>query len=171
MAKQLLFNVIRFVALIAMQVFLFKNMGYYNLAVAFPYVLFIMLLPLGISNLSLYIIAFLTGITVDAFYDTPGLHAAACTALAWARTIFIRLTMEADNHEKMATPLLGEVSFRWFFPYVWVLTLIHHCVLFVLETFSFIQLHYTLISIVLSCIFTVITILLFSLLFYQKKQR
>lgn len=171
MAKLLLYNALRFALLVGMQVFLFKNMGYYNLATPFPYILFLLLLPIGISNFALFVVAFLTGLTVDAFYDTLGVHAAACVALAWVRTIFLGITLEADNHEKYATPMLGEVSFRWFFPYLWVTALAHHLMLFVLEVFSFAQLHYTLLTVVLSCIFTVIIILLFSLVFYRKKRR
>jgi|SRR5690554_7178833 len=171
MAKLILYNALRFVVLVGMQVFLFKNMGYYNIATPFPYILFILLLPVGISNLGLFVVAFLTGLTVDAFYDTLGAHAAASVALAWVRTIFLGITLEADNHEKYATPMLGEVSFRWFFPYLWVTALAHHAVLFVLETFSFAQFHHTLLSVAISCIFTVIIILLFSLVFYRKKRR
>ncbi len=171
MAKLILYNTLRFVLLVGMQVFLFKNIGYYNLATPFPYILFLLLLPIGMSNLALFTVAFLTGLTVDAFYDTLGVHAAASVALAWVRTIFLGITLEADNHEKYATPMLGEVSFRWFFPYLWVTALAHHTVLFVLETFSFSHLHYTLLSIAISCIFTILIILLFSLVFYRKKRR
>lgn len=171
MVKLLLYNILRFVVLVGMQAFLFKNTGYYNLSTPFPYILFILLLPIGISNFSLFCIAFFTGLTVDAFYDTLGVHAAACAALAWVRTIFLGVTLEADNHEKYATPMLGEVSFRWFFPYLWVTTLAHHTVLYTLEVFSFSQFLYTLISIILSCIFTVVIISLFSLVFYRKKRR
>lgn len=171
MAKLLAYNIARFVVLIALQVFLFKNMGYYNLATPFPYILFILLLPLGTSNFLLYLIAFLTGIAVDAFYDTLGINAAACVALAWGRIIFLRITLQTDNYENYMTPAWGALPFRWFFLYSLLLSLFHHSVLFTLETFTFHQFHYTLIRILLSCIFTVIIILLFSLLFYRKKQR
>ncbi len=171
MAKVFSYNVIRFVVLVMLQVFLFKNIGYYNLATPFPYVLFVLLLPVGIPNVMLYCLAFITGITVDAFYDTLGVNAAACVALAWGRIIFVRITLQIDQYEKYMTPLVGTVSFRWYLLYVFVLTLFHHTVLFLLETFTFHQFHYTLTRILLSCIFTVIIILLFSLLFYQKKQR
>lgn len=171
MTRLLFYNILRFVVLVGMQVFLFKNMGYYNLATPFPYILFLLLLPIGVSNFTLFLIAVLTGLTVDAFYDTLGVHAAACSALAWVRIIFLRVTLEADNHEKYATPMLGEVSFRWFFPYLISTAFAHHTLLYVLEVFTFNQFHYTLISIVLSCIFTVLIILLFSLIFYRKKRR
>ena len=171
MAKVLSYNIVRFFVLVVLQVFLFKNMGYYNLATPFPYVLFILLLPVGMPNFILYSLAFLTGLTIDAFYDTLGVNAAACTALAWGRILFIRLTLQSDQHENYLTPALGAVPFQWFFFYILALTLFHHSVLFMLETFTFHQFQYTLTRIFLSCIFTVIIILLFSLLFYQKKQR
>ena len=171
MAKVFSYNIARFVVLVMLQVFLFKNMGYYNLATPFPYILFILLLPVGIPNFILFFLAFLTGITVDAFYDTLGVNAAACAALAWGRIHFIRITLQSDQHESQMTPLVGNVPFAWYFLYVSVLSLFHHAVLFMLETFTFHQFHYTVTRILLSCIFTVVIILLFSLLFYRKKQR
>lgn len=171
MAKVFSYNIIRFIVLVALQVFLFKNTGYYNLATPFPYILFILLLPVGIPNFMLFCLAFATGITVDAFYDTLGVNAAACVALAWGRILFIQVTLQSDQHESQMTPLVGNVPFRWYFLYVLLLALFHHSVLFMLETFTFRQFHYTITRIFFSCIFTVVIILLFSLLFYRKKQR
>ncbi len=171
MAKLLLINILRFVVLVVLQAFLFKNIGYYNLATPFPYILFVLLLPVGINNFTLYLLSFMMGITVDAFYDTLGVNAAACVALAWGRITFLNITLQTDNYEKYMTPLWGVVPFRWYFLYIFVLTFIHHITLFSLETFTLHQFHYTVVRILLSCIFTVIIILLFSLLFYRKKQR
>lgn len=171
MTRILSHNILRFLLLISMQVFLFKNIGYYNLMASFPYVLFILLLPIGIPNSLLFLLAFLTGLTVDIFYDTLGVNAAASTVLAWIRIIFLRITLEPDSHEKYATPLPAEVPFQWFLPYILVTTFLHHLTLYTLETFSFVQFHITLLSSFLSCIFTVVIILLFSLLTYRKKQR
>ncbi len=171
MGKTIFNNVIRFVALILLQVFLFKNIGYYNLATPFPYILFILLLPIGTPNLLLYVIAFLTGLSVDSFYDTLGVHAAATVALAFFRIFFFKITLEADMTDLNMTPNLSEMNLKWFLPYVFFSSLIHHTLLFILETFTFKQFTYTLMSIGLSCIFTVIIILIFSILFYKKKNR
>jgi len=171
MAKLIAYNIARFAALVVLQVFLFKNIGYYNLGTPFPYILFILLLPVGIPNFLLYVLAFSMGLTVDAFYDTPGVNAAACAALAWARIVFLRVTLQTEYHEANMTPLWGSVPFGWYFLYISLLTLFHHLVLFLLESFTFHGFQYTLIRIFLSCIFTVVVILLFSLLFYRKKQR
>jgi hypothetical protein len=171
MIKVLVNNALRFLVLVVMQVFLFKNMGYYNLINPYPYVLFLLLLPFGIPNALLFAIAFFTGLTVDMFYDTLGVNAAASVTLALARISFLNITLEAENHDKMGTPLLGEVAFKWFLPYVVISTFTHHLVLYLLATFTFRQFHLTLFSTILSCIFTVLIILIFSLLFYKKKKR
>lgn len=171
MARILIFNIIRFIVLIGIQVFLFKNIGYYNLVAAFPYVLFIFLLPTGTPNFLVYLLAFLTGLTVDSFYDTLGINTAACIALAAFRIFFMKITLEIEERESFLTPMLGLMNFRWFFPYLFFGTLIHHTFLYLLESFSFQHIQYTLLSIVLSCIFTVIIMLVFSILFYKKKDR
>jgi hypothetical protein len=171
MIKLLVNNSFRFVVMMAMQVFLFKNMGYYNLINPYPYIFFLLLLPFGISNTLLFTIAFFTGLTVDIFYDTLGVNAAASVTLALTRISFFNITLEAENHDKNATPLLGEVSFKWFLPYVLLSCFTHHFILYVLATFTFRQFHYTLFSTVFSCIFTVLIILILSLLLYKKKKR
>lgn len=167
----LFINILRFLLLVAAQVFLFKNIGYYNLATPFPYILFLMLLPLGIPNWLLFTIAFITGITVDTFYNTLGVNAAACVSLAFVRIVMMKLTVDFESHENLATPSIGEMNLRWFFIYSFILTLFHHLTLFLLETFTFSNLHYTLISVFLSCIFTEAIILLFSFIFYRKSKR
>ncbi len=171
MIRILFNNTVRFVVLVAMQVFLFKNIGYYNLITPYPYIFFLLLLPIGIPNLGLYLIAFLTGLTVDAFYDTLGVNAAASVMLVLTRIAFLRITLEAENHDKYATPMLGEVSLKWFLPYLLLTCFMHHLTLYILATFTFRQFHYTLFSTVFSCIFTVLIMLVFSLLMFRRKKR
>ncbi|WP_028295566.1 hypothetical protein [Olivibacter sitiensis] len=171
MSSIFILNIIRFFLLLAVQVFLFKNVGYYNVATAFPYILFLLLLPLNIPNWLLYTISLATGIVVDMFYDTFGVHAAACCTLAFVRIIVMKLTVDYEAHETLATPGIGEMNFRWFFFYSSVLVLTHHLTLFMVEAFTFSNLHYTLISAFLSSIFTEVVILLFSLIFYRKTKR
>lgn len=171
MGKVIIFNIIRFLVLILLQIALFKNIGYYNLVSFYPYILIIFLLPIGMPNLLLFTLSFLTGLTIDAFYDSLGLHAAACVALALFRIFFHKITLEVDIQESFNTPSLAEMGTKWFLSYVFFGTLVHHFTLFILETFSFTNFLYTLASIILSSIFTVLTILLMSLLVYRKKSR
>ena len=122
MGKVLIINIIRFIVLIATQVFLLKNIGYYNLSIPYLYILFILLLPFEIPNFLLFILAFFTGLTIDVFYDTLGLNAAACTVLAFVRIVFINLTVQRDGFDNEPDPSLGLMGFRWFIFYAVILT-------------------------------------------------
>ncbi|SKB60817.1 hypothetical protein SAMN05660841_01465 [Sphingobacterium nematocida] len=171
MARVIIFNIIRFLILIVLQVAVFKNIGYYNVAALFPYILIILLLPTGISNFFLFLLAFLTGLTVDAFYDSMGVHAAACIALAWFRIFFHKITLEIDEQGSFQTPSWGNMGFKWFSTYLLLGTLIHHLTLFLIEVFSFQNILYTLASILFSSLFTVVVILIISLITYNRKSR
>ena len=171
MGRVILVNLLRFILLICLQVFLLKNMGYYSLAVPFVYILFILLLPFKIPNGLLFLLAFLTGLTVDVFYDTLGLNAAACTVLAFVRIFFIKVTVQRDGFDNEPDPSLGIMGFRWFFFYAIILTFSHHLVLFTFEAFSFSEFGYTLLRVIFSSIFTVVLILLAEFMFFRKKMR
>lgn len=171
MGKTVIYNVVRFLILVLLQAALFKNIGYYNLTPPFPYILFIFLLPIGLPNLLLYLIAFITGLSIDAFYDTLGIHAAACVALALFRILFHKVTLEVDMKDSFNTPTLAIMGAKWYLSYIFFGTITHHLTLFLIEIFSFNNFLYTLASIVLSSIFTVLLILLITLLFYKRKTR
>jgi rod shape-determining protein MreD len=171
MSKSILVNLVRFIVLVFIQVFLLKNVSLYNLSTPYLYILFIILLPFETPNLLLFALAFITGLTIDAFYDTPGLHAAACVLLALVRVLFISITVQKEGFDNEPDPTLSIMGFRWFFTYTLVLTLFHHFFLFNLEAFSFAELQYTLSRFLLSSVFTVFLILISSLLFFRKKER
>lgn len=171
MARVIVFNIIRFVLLILLQVAVFKNIGYFNVAALFPYILIILLLPIGLPNFLLFLLAFLTGLSVDAFYDSMGIHAAACVALAWFRIFFHKITLEPEEQDSFNTPSWGNMGFKWFSTYILFGTLIHHFVLFLIEVFSFQNIVFTIASIIFSSIFTIVTIMIMSLLGYTRKSR
>jgi len=171
MIRTVLVNLIRFILLVFIQVFLLKNITLYNLATPYLYILFILLLPFETPNILLFALAFITGLTIDAFYDTPGLHAAACVLLALVRILFISITVQKDGFDNEPEPTLSIMGFRWFLTYALVLTLFHHFFLFNLEAFNLSQIQYTLSRFVLSSLFTVFLMLVSGLLFYRRKER
>lgn len=171
MGRAIIINFIRFIILIATQVFLLKNIGFYNLSIPYLYILFILLLPFGIPNWLLFFLAFSTGITIDVFYDTLGLNAAACTFMAFVRIIYISITVQREGFDNEPEPSLGIMGFTWFIFYAIILTLSHHFILFSLEDFKFSELGYTFIRVLLSSIFTVTLILISEFAFFRKKTR
>jgi len=171
MNRSVIINLIRFIVLVFIQVFLLKNITLYNLASPYLYILFILLLPFETPNILLFALAFIMGITIDAFYDTPGLHAASSVFLAFVRILFISITVQKEGFDNEPEPTLSIMGFRWFFTYVVVLTLVHHSFLFILEAFNFSELEYTLSRVLLSSIFTVFLMVLSGLLFFRRKER
>jgi rod shape-determining protein MreD len=157
--------------LVFMQVFLFRNITLYNLSTPYLYIMFILLLPFEIPNVLLFALSFLLGLTIDAFYDTPGLHAASCVLLAFVRILFIGITVQKDGFDNEPEPTLSVMGLRWFFTYALILTLAHHFFLFNLEVFRLSEIPYTLSRFVLSSIFTVFLMLLSGFLFYRRKER
>jgi rod shape-determining protein MreD len=171
MSRTILINLLRFVILVFMQVFLLKNITLYNLSTPYLYIMFILLLPFEIPNVLLFALSFILGLTIDAFYDTPGLHAASCVLLAFVRILFISITVQKDGFDNEPEPTLSVMGLRWFFTYALILTLAHHFFLFNLEVFRFSEIPYTLSRFVLSSIFTVFLMLLSGFLFYRRKER
>ena len=169
--SKLISNSLRFILLVFIQVFLLKNIVFYDLNVPYLYVLFILLLPFETPNWVLFFFSFLIGITVDLFNDTLGLHAAASTILALVRILFIAVTVQKDNYDSDPEPSLSIMGFRWFFFYALILTFIHHFFLLNFEVFKFSEIPSTLSRVILSSLITLTLIFISELLFFRKKQR
>ena len=169
--SKLISNSLRFILLVFIQIFLLKNIVFYDLNVPYLYVLFILLLPFETPNWVLFFFSFLIGITVDLFNDTLGLHAAASTILALVRILFISVTVQKDNYDSDPEPSLSIMGFRWFFFYALILTFIHHFFLLNFEVFKFSEIPSTLSRVILSSLITLTLIFISELLFFRKKQR
>lgn len=169
-SRLIIVNIIRWFILLFVQIFLLKNMGFYDLSTPFIYVLFILLLPFGIPNILLYALAFATGLTLDAFYDTMGVHATACVVMSFVRISFISISLNRDAIDD-PEPSLSYMGFQWFALYALLCVLSHHLVLFFLETFRLTEISYTLMRCGLSCIFTLLIILLVEFIFYKRTSR
>ena len=171
MSRLIIINLFRFIFLVFLQVFLLKNITMYDLSTPYLYILFILLLPFSIPNVVLFILAFIMVLTIDAFYDTPGLHAAACVLLAFVRILFISITVQKEGFDNEPEPTLSIMGLRWFLTYAVVLTLFHHFFLFNLEAFNIHELQYTVGRVILSTLFTVFLMLISGLLFFRRKER
>ena len=167
-SRTIFINIFRWIVLIFVQIFLLRNLNFYNLSTPFVYVLFILALPFGIPNLLLFLIAFGTGITLDMFYDTLGVHTSACVALAFVRILFISVSVNRDAFDE-PEPSIGNMGFKWFALYSGLAIFTHHFVVFFLEAFKFTELLYTLGRCVTSFVFTMFIVLLTEFIFHNRK--
>lgn len=124
----------QFIVLILAQVMILDNilfLGYIN---PYLYIIFIILLPFKIKRLSLLLLSFFLGLTVDFFNDTGGIHAAACLCIAYLRPVFIRLSFGINydlNTLKLNSAKLGAQLI-----FIFLMVFTHHLLMFSLEYFN-----------------------------------
>ncbi|NOZ45644.1 MAG: rod shape-determining protein MreD [Chlorobi bacterium] len=136
MIKVILRNIICFVLIVLFQVLVLNNVQFSSLLNPFVYTLFILLLPFEISGWFLLILAFILGFSIDAFTNTPGLHASATVFMASFRPMVLRGIAPRDDYEIGTFPRLSQYGFAWFVKYTVILVFIHHLFYFVIEAFS-----------------------------------
>ncbi len=99
--SELLKNIIRFALFILVQVFiLFKIPPLHRFITPYLYYLFILWLPFNLPRFWLTLIGFIYGLSLDYFTNTPGLHAAACTLIAYLRPFIVNLLISQEGSDK-----------------------------------------------------------------------
>lgn len=125
------------------------------------YVLFIFLLPFDINKSLLLVLGFLTGLCIDIFSNTFGIHAAATTLLAFLRPNILTIISSREAYEPGSCPNISMYGFSWFLKYLTIGTLIHHSALFMLEIFSFSNFHITMGKILTNLISSILVMLFY----------
>ncbi|HEV7351168.1 hypothetical protein [Telluribacter sp.] len=154
-----------FLLYLALQILVMRNLVLFDYAFCFVYIAGVLLLPAETNRTALLLIGFVTGIAVDVFYNTLGMHAAATLLVAYLRPALIRLQFEAKGADRtISIQALGIGSYITF---LFSLVLVHHSALFLIEMSHFGMVLYTLLRIVASSIFTTVVILLFQ--FFSRR--
>jgi rod shape-determining protein MreD len=168
----LLKNIIRFALFILIQVFvLFKVPPLHRFITPYLYFLFILWLPFNLPRFWLTAIGFLFGLSLDYFTNTPGLHAAACTLIAYVRPFIINLLISQEGSDKnYASPSFTSMGWAPYATYVLVLTFLHHAYLVFLEWMSFGSLWYFLGKVVATTGVSLLLILVTELLFFRNEK-
>lgn len=149
-----------FLLYLTLQILLARNIVLFDYGFCFLYIACILLLPNETSLTWLLIIAFLTGVVVDTFYNTLGMHAAATVLMAYVRPLVVRSQIDLPGGESRIEFSLQELGTGMFFRYVLVMALIHHSALFLIEANSLTLLVPSLIKIAASTLLTTVSIVL-----------
>ncbi|NSW94676.1 MAG: rod shape-determining protein MreD [Bacteroidales bacterium] len=149
-----------FIVLILLQVLLFNNIEFSGYVNPYVYVMFILILPLEIPAWVFLIISFLTGLTVDIFTGSLGIHTSASLFAGFCRPYVLRLIAPRDGYESGAEISMGNYGLNWFLIYAVIIVLIHHTVLFYFEVFRFKDFFRTLLRVIFSSAFTLAFIML-----------
>jgi len=135
------------------------------------YPLFILMLPFDTRPVVLMLLAFLTGIGVDFFMNTFGLHTSAAVLVAYLRPELFRLFSPRDGYDALREPTMGEWGAKWFFQVAGTTTIIHHTWFFFLEYFKWSAFPKIIQSSFLSAVVTFIIFIVIQVLFFKKPQK
>jgi rod shape-determining protein MreD len=163
-------NSVRFFVLIVVQVFFLTNLSTYNITVPFLYILFILKLPIGTPRFLLFSLAFLLGLSVDIFYNSLGLNAGACVAMATARILLLSFFNQEKTEDANITPSIKSFGFQKFMLYSIPLVLIHNLYLYNLEYFKWSEVPEASIQALICTCYTLALILMTQYLFGNPKQ-
>ena len=162
-------NIIRFVLLVLIQALIIKNFELGRFMNPFIYVLYILILPFETPKWLLLISAFLLGISVDLFYDTAGMHAAASVWMAYVRPGVLRLFAPREGYENSTQPTIQYFGVPWFLSYAGTLILLHHALLFYIEIFRFNEFFSTLFRVIVSAGGSLLLVVVSQFLFHRNK--
>jgi hypothetical protein len=161
-------NILRFLFFILVQVTIIRHLDlgvYFN---PFLFIGAILMLPFGLDKSFVLLIAFITGLVIDMFYNTMGMNAAACTFMAFCRPWVLRLYSPTGDYNADASATIGSMGLRWMANYAGTMIFLHHIVLFYLEMFSFHDFFTTLLKVILSGIITLVLLLITQSLFFRN---
>lgn len=159
---------LRFFGFVLLQVLVLNNVLLLGFVNPYLYILFIILLPLNLSPIQTLLFSFLTGLSIDFFSDTGGVHAMACLLVGYVRPLVLRFSF-GINYDYQTLKFYNE-GFKQRFTYIGLMVFIHHLVLFSMEAFQLKLWRFIVLNTFYSFIFTtLLSLLVISLLANKKK--
>ena len=158
---------IHFILLVLLQVLIVQNIRLGSYIILFPYVIYILLLPFETPKFTVLALSFFIGLVIDIFYDTTGMHAAACTLIGFVRYYILKLLSPREGYDTGLIPNIDSMGSLWFITYSAIIIFIHHLFLFYLEIFRFSEFFTTLLRVLLSTIGTFCFVYIVHFLFYK----
>jgi len=156
------------IILILFQVLVLNHIQFSGYVNPYVYIMIVLLLPSLTPSWLVLVISFLSGLVIDLFCGSPGMHASATLLAGFSRPYVLRLISPSDGYESGSNLSMAVYGVRWFFIYTLLIVLIHHTALFFLEVFRFADFFRTILRILLSSFFTIGFILLIE--YYGKRR-
>lgn len=155
---QTLHRIVWFVVLILVQTEVLNHVHIMGYATPLVFIYYILVLNSETPRKSLLFQAFLLGLCVDIFGNTPGMHAAASTFLAFFRPSLLQAQMSRETTDDYE-PGIQSMGFAPFLRYVASAVFAFMVVVRVIDAFSFFHWGELLLRIVTDTLVTVVCIM------------
>jgi hypothetical protein len=132
------------------------------------YPFFIFLLPINTPKAGVLILAFFSGLFVDYFYNSPGVHSAAMLVTAYFRPVILRMVEPNEGYSTKFSPTMLQMGFNWFISYISISLFIFCFAYFSFDAFSFVYIF----RIFMNAVFTIIpSIFVFIIIHYLFRSK
>lgn len=170
MFSQVPVNLFRLLLLLLAQILIFSNINFSSFINPYVFPLFILLLPFATPRWLLILVGFGSGLMLDLFLGSIGMHAAACLLIAYLRPALINI-ITPKGTEFEISPNVYAQGVSWFVVYLGITMLLYLGFYFLIEAATFLNLFLLLLKTILSVFVSVIFMLIFLFLFSDKKKR
>ena len=162
------FREILFLAvLILLQVLVLNRINLFGYATPILYSYFLLKLPVGRNVFYIIISAFVMGLSIDIFLNTPGMNAAAITIVAAFQRNIRNLFFDRNEYEEFVPGIY--TSAKSFVRFTIFIVTLHITLLFFIESFTLFNLTNTLLRIVSSTAVSILLIIAMDSLIYKEK--
>lgn len=160
--------ILSFIIFTLAQVLVFDHFILYNTAFCLFYVGFLLFYPFDVGQLFYILIGFVTGLVIDIFNDSLGVHAAACVALTFIRPYWLSINVPRGGYENINTPNIKTLGLQWFIGYAFPLIFFHHAILIFVEAGNFYYFFNKLLKILTSSLLTFVILAIYQYIFYRR---
>ncbi|MBC7451283.1 MAG: hypothetical protein H7259_07315 [Cytophagales bacterium] len=150
------------------QVLVFRTTSLFGVASCFIYLGFIIQLPFSFPPISVLLITFCYTLTVDMFFDTPGIHTASALLIMYLRPNIIRFLTPQGGYETIENVSVFTMGIQWHSVYAFIIIFVHTFIVFSIESLSYFNLSIMLLKVLSTTVLTLFTVLLYQFLFLYK---
>jgi hypothetical protein len=168
MNRATILKILTFFAYVLAQALFFNKVVLFDYALCFIYVGFLLTFPFELPIITAMLIGFVTGLSIDVFTNTLGLHAGTSVALMFIRPTVLRVLTPHGGYPNNASPRPTTMGLSWFGSYALILIFVHQFILFFVEYGGFGLFWRTLAKVISSTIFTFVMVTVVQYLFAPK---
>jgi rod shape-determining protein MreD len=160
-----------FVIIVLLQSFIFDKLPLSTYVRPCIYLLFIVLLPFGYSQVKALLWAFALGLSIDLLTsDVIGINTAATVLAMMVRPYLLKLFSLKIDNDLYTLPSVKTLGLRPFFGYISLLLLLHQTVFFLMDSFALYDILLTIARILLSTLCSILLILALQSLFSGNRK-
>ena len=165
MMKALKYTGMFVVAVVVMQLLLLDSLHIGPYFAPLAYVAFIVLLPLNTKPIAMLALGLATGVFMDFFEGTAGLHTAVTLFTAFTRRYALIFTLGRDAVEEDWMPSFASLGVRKFIRYSAPVVAVHCLLFFAVETLSWSNFGWVLLKTAVSGTVTLLAVWAVALMF------